>query len=324
MLPYCDLSSNGRDEACSPPPGVVGSSPSLVSPTVTGGGGATRVTSATGIRIAANNVAAAITLPAVAPGDTTPGRERFTAATMLPPSLVATRYRVGLQTSCTEAGAILNPGVPRPLTKIMDGVGVIPTRSCLAYGSLRSPARGSPTGAAGGASPDRESRIDRAPVRPSDRPDYSAAPTASRASSGHKLSGGTGPVTAQSPGRPSDRPARPATSATGSDGAGNAVEGRGDRARFTARSSATSALAARFLDTGTSVCRAASCSSPADVAVGSRRTAEVPTTSRLSSSEKAMSSRSVGSSDASFNSTSLARSPTLTRRATSFFFSSFR
>ena len=57
-------------------------------------------------------------LSVAAPGGTTPRREGFTAATLLPPLLAATRCRVGLQTSRMGVGAMLNPGIPRPLTKI--------------------------------------------------------------------------------------------------------------------------------------------------------------------------------------------------------------
>ena len=88
----------------------------LVSSTATGGGAATRVTSdatsAIGTGIATNNIATDVTLSAAAPGVTTPGREGFAAATLLPPSLATTRSRVGLQTSCTGVGVMLNPGIP--------------------------------------------------------------------------------------------------------------------------------------------------------------------------------------------------------------------
>ena len=134
---------------------------------------------------------------------------------------------------------------PLPLTS--DGVGVVPT----------------------GSYPACESRVDRAPVCPSDRPDCSTAPTAGGASSGRKSCVGTGPVAAQAPVCSSYHLARSAASAAGDNGTSGTTEGHGDRVRFTARSPTASALAARYLDAGTSAHRAASCSSPTDAAVGS-------------------------------------------------------
>ena len=69
-------------------------------------------------RDAVNIDAATAALSAAALGGTTPRRDGFAAATLLPPSLAATCCRVGLQTSCMGVRAMLNPGIPRPLTKI--------------------------------------------------------------------------------------------------------------------------------------------------------------------------------------------------------------
>ncbi|XP_066341595.1 cell wall protein DAN4-like [Miscanthus floridulus] len=368
-LPSGAFGSDGKDKPCGPPPGEIGSSPSLISSTMTSRGGATRVTSnatpSIGTGITTNTNAGAAALSAAAPGGTTPRRERS---------------RVGLQVSCTGVRETLNPDIPRPLTEsvgkspsekaqpaeyrktierktyrkvsgttlkagpdvdrpaargplpgcdpcplTLDGGGVIPTGSCPACGSLRPLARDSPTGAVDGASSNCKTRVARAPVYSSDHPDCSTVPTASRASSGYEPGIGTGPIGARVSVRSSDHPARSAVSATGDDGTSDTTEGRGDRVRFAARPPMASAPIARFLDTGTSACRAASYSSPADVTIGSRCSAEVTTTSRLSSSlEKTMSSKSIGLSDASSDSMSLLHSPALTRWATSFFFSSFR
>ena len=89
-----------------------------------GGGGAARVTSDTApaisTGIATNTNAAAVASSAAAPGDITPGREGFVAATLPPPSLAVTRCRVGLQVSYTGVRAMLNPIIARPLTKSAD------------------------------------------------------------------------------------------------------------------------------------------------------------------------------------------------------------
>ncbi|XP_066316669.1 nucleoporin NSP1-like [Miscanthus floridulus] len=277
-LPSGAFGFDGKDKPCGPPPGEIGSSPSLVSSTATGGGGATRVTSdatpAISTGIAANTDTATAALSTADPGSTTLKREGFAAATLLPPSLAATRYRVGLQISCTGVGATRNPSIPRPLTEsagkspsekaqtterktyrevsgttlkvepdvdgpagrgplpgsdpcplTSDGSEVILTGSFPAYGSLRPPARDSPTGAAGGASSDCKSRAVWMPVCSSDRPDCSTAPTAGRASSGYEPGIGTGPISAQMPVRSSDRPARSATSTTGNDGTSAPLRG---------------------------------------------------------------------------------------------------
>ena len=105
---------------------------------------------------------------------------------------------------------------PRPLTS--HGVGAVPTGPGPACGSLRPLARDSPTGAAGGASSDCKSRIDRAPVYPLDRPDCSTAAAVGKASSGYKSGVGTGSIAARAPVRSSDRPAHLAASAAGGDG----------------------------------------------------------------------------------------------------------
>ena len=75
-------------------------------------------TPAIGNGITANTDTAAVALSVAVPGATAPGREGFAVATLLPHSLAATHRRVGLQSSCKGVGATLNPGIPRPLTKI--------------------------------------------------------------------------------------------------------------------------------------------------------------------------------------------------------------
>ncbi|XP_066311347.1 nucleoporin NSP1-like [Miscanthus floridulus] len=117
-LPTDAFGSDGKDRSCSSPPGEIGSSLSLISSTATAEEGATSVTSAVGTGIAANTNAATTALSATPSRGNTAGREGLAAATPLPPSLTATRCSVGLQTSYTEAGAMLNPGIPRSLTKI--------------------------------------------------------------------------------------------------------------------------------------------------------------------------------------------------------------
>ena len=123
--PHFPLAPSARWQggAGRPPPSEIGSSASLASSTTTGRGGATRVTSDTtpaiGTGIAANTDTVAAALSAAAPRGTSPEREGFAAAALLPPSLAATRCRVGLQVSCTGVGAMLNTGIPRPLTEII-------------------------------------------------------------------------------------------------------------------------------------------------------------------------------------------------------------
>ena len=119
-----------------------------------------------------------------------------------------------------------------------------------------TPALDSPTGATGGTSTDCKSRGARAPVCSSDRPDYLTASAAGRAVPGYKSHAVTDPVDERVPVRSSDRLPCSATSTTGKDGTSDAVEGRGDRVRFTARSPTTSALTACFLDAGTATRRA--------------------------------------------------------------------
>ena len=77
------------------------------------------MTPTVGARITANTDAAAVAISTADPGGTTPGREGFAAATLLPLSLAATRCRMGFQVSCTGVGAMLSPGIPRPLAEGM-------------------------------------------------------------------------------------------------------------------------------------------------------------------------------------------------------------
>ncbi|XP_066343986.1 uncharacterized protein [Miscanthus floridulus] len=248
------FSSGDKGEPYDPLPSKAGSSVSLAS--------VTRVTSnattTIGIGITANTYAIAAASSIAKLEGTILGTKGLATAT---------RCRTSFQVSCTIVGAILIPGIPKPLTE--DRVRANPTCSYLACGSPRPLAQGSPTRAAAGVSPDYESRIDRAPVCPSDCSDYLATFTAGRASSGCKFGVGTGPAAAHSPGRSSDCSARLAVSATGNDGAGNTIEGRGDRVRFAARSPTVSVLAARFFNVGTYARRAASCSPPVDITMGS-------------------------------------------------------
>ncbi|XP_066347664.1 uncharacterized protein [Miscanthus floridulus] len=197
--------SDGKGEPRDPLPSKAGSSISLAS--------AVRVTSDTttaiGTGIAANTDATTATSSTAELEGTIPGTEGLATVT---------RCRTGFQVSYMAVGAILIPGIPKPLTE-------------------------------GGAS------------------------------SGHKFGVSTGPTAAHSSGHSSDRLAHLAASAIGNGGASNTAKGSGDCIRFTTRSPMASTLAARFFNAGTSAHRVASCSPPADVAAGSRRTTEVAMTS---------------------------------------------
>ncbi|XP_066324542.1 uncharacterized protein [Miscanthus floridulus] len=155
-LPSGAFGSDGKDRSCSPPPGKIGSSLSLVSSTATAEEGATNVTSTIGTGIAANTDAAAAALSAPSGGGNTPRREGLAAATLLPPSLAATCCSVGLQTSYMGVRVMLNPDIPRSLTKIVatTGKASFGCKSVIGTGSVAA----------------------RAPVRSSDRPAHSAAP----------------------------------------------------------------------------------------------------------------------------------------------------
>jgi len=89
------------------------------------------------------------------------------------------------------------------------------------------------------------------------------------------------PGDARVPVRSSNCLACSVASTVGGDKTGDATKGRGDRVRFAYHSPTTSALAARFCCVGTTARLSASHSSSVDVAAGSRRSAEVTTTSRL-------------------------------------------
>ena len=116
MSPPGAFHSDHEGEMCSPPPDEAGSLVSLSSSAIADGGGAARVTSdvtsTVGTRITANADIATVTAAATAPI-----REGFAATTLFPPSLIATRCRVGLHASYMGVGAMLDPIIARPLTK---------------------------------------------------------------------------------------------------------------------------------------------------------------------------------------------------------------
>ena len=101
--------------------GEAGSLVSLLSSTTTIGGGVVRVTSnATSIitsRIATNTVTTATAILVTGQEGVALGGEGRTAATLLSPLLIMTQCKVGLHTSRTGGGAMLNPGSIWPLSK---------------------------------------------------------------------------------------------------------------------------------------------------------------------------------------------------------------
>ena len=116
---------------------------------------------------------------------------------------------------------------------------VVPIGSCPACGSPQPLARDTPTEAA------------------------------SRASSRCKSCASTSPGDTRVQARSFDHLACSATSAAGGDKTGDATEGPDDYVRLASHSPTASALTARFLGVGTTTCRAATGSSPANVATRS-------------------------------------------------------
>ena len=75
------------------------------------------MTSTIATRITANIDVVVAAVLATDPRGAALGREGSVATTLLPPPLTAACYKVGLQTSYTGVGAMLNPISVRPLSK---------------------------------------------------------------------------------------------------------------------------------------------------------------------------------------------------------------
>jgi len=73
--------------------------------------------SAVSTGIAASTITVVAIVLATDPGSTAPRREGLAATALFPPSFITARYKVGLQTSCTGVGAMLNPVSVRLLPK---------------------------------------------------------------------------------------------------------------------------------------------------------------------------------------------------------------
>lgn len=86
--------------------------------------GTAKVTAAAGSVVATGiAIIAAATALATNGGETSPIKVGRDNTSLLPPSLIATRYRVGLHSVCAGGGMILAGGAGRPLQKKTPKIG---------------------------------------------------------------------------------------------------------------------------------------------------------------------------------------------------------